>query len=84
MSDEHVWQKRFRDPAILTCWERSILSKAIRGEITPSEVEAWKGFSSDIAEEIKQLQVDGWVVLNQDKDAYELADDAPEFTLLEL
>ena len=81
MSNEDLpWQKRFRDAAILSSWEREVLRKVKMERVCTEMVEAWKGFEAfDISKELDQLVVDGWITLEDD--VYQLAPDAPEFNI---
>ena len=74
----HIWQKRFRDPAILSSWEREVLRRVQMERVSTELVDAWKDFEAfDISKEIDQLLVDGWITL--EGDIYCLATDAPDF-----
>jgi hypothetical protein len=76
----HIWQQRFKDPAILTAWEIHILNRLKQDDIPVEDFNAWFGFAAAVSyADIHQLVIDGWATY--DGEFYRLAPDAPAFNI---
>jgi predicted transcriptional regulator len=76
----NIWQKRFRDPAVLDSAERNLLVRIGSGVCTFDAIAtASSAGCEEVASQLEQLEVDGWIV---SKDGhYKFADDAPAVTV---